>query len=62
MAEGVFAVQDPGVVQGHFYPAQSQQMRVLRTGPAGVVLDTFLQGAEAAVLRVAEHFDPVLNS
>lgn len=56
VVEGVPAVHQPGVGQ-RLDASQSQQVGVLQRRPPRSVLDASLQGAKAAVLRVAEHLD-----
>lgn len=56
VVEGVPAVHQAGGGQS-LDGAQSQQVGVLQHRPPRSILDASLQGAKAAVLRVAEHFD-----
>lgn len=56
VAEGVPAVHQSGGGQ-RLDGAQGQQVGVLQPRPPRSILDASLQGAKAAVLRVAEHFD-----
>lgn len=56
VVERVPAVHHPGVGQRLDAP-QGQQVGVLQPQPPRSVLDAPLQGAETAVLRVAENFD-----
>lgn len=58
VVEGVPAVHQPGGGQ-HLDATQGQQVRVLQPRSPRSVLDPSLQGAKAAVLWVAEHFDAV---
>ena len=56
VVEGVPAVHQPGVGQ-RLDGSQGQQLGVLQPRAPRSVLDASLQGAKAAVLRVAEDFD-----
>lgn len=56
VVEGVPAVHQPGVGQ-RLDSSQGQQVGVLHPQAPCSLLDASLQGAKAAVLRVAEHFD-----
>lgn len=58
VAERVPAVHQPGVGQSSDTP-QGQQVGVLQPRAPGTVQDAPLQGAKAAILRVAEDFDAV---
>lgn len=58
VAERVSAVHHPGVGQRLDAP-QGEQVGVLQPRPPLSTLDASLQGAEAAVLRVAENLDAV---
>lgn len=57
VAEGVPAVHQPGAGQSS-HPPQGQQVGVLQARDPGPLQDAPLQGAEAAVLGVAEHLHP----
>lgn len=58
VAERVPAVHQPGVGQSSDAP-QGQQVGVLQPRGPGSLQDAPLQGAEAAILGVAEHFHPI---
>lgn len=59
VVKGVPAVHEPGARQ-HLYTTEGQQVGVLQPRFPSSALDASLQGAKAAVLRVAENFDALM--